>query len=253
MANLLWDHVVHYVNNLDDAVSAFTDRQLAAFPGGAHPGWGTHNALSYFGLTYIEFLGIRDADELAAARDSFLLSRDAQTFLPQQQILHRIALRSDDIDASYAALRQYDLALSPIVTGQRRDAQGNLIEWRIFTITGDFQGVAYPFIIQWGETDVERLRSLRQRGIDRPHPAGRVTLQSAQFSVKQPRQVAAHWQHLFNLQSSEQNPAHLLIGEQQFIFQLGELNRLASIQLQVDNPELKQRSLIIGDGEYQFV
>ncbi|PWC09765.1 VOC family protein [Brenneria roseae subsp. americana] len=253
MANLLWDHVVHYVNNLDDAVAAFTDRQLVAFPGGSHPGWGTHNALSYFGLTYIEFLGIRDADELAAAQERFLLSRDAQTFLPEQQILYRIALRSDDIDASYAALRQHHLALSPIVAGKRHDAQGNLIEWRMFTIAGDYQGLAYPFIIQWGETDAGRLRLLRQRGLDRPHPAGRVTIQSALFKVKQPQQVAAHWQQLFNLPRSEQNPAHLLIGDQQFIFQSGESNRLASIQLQTDNPELKALSIFVGDGEYQLV
>lgn len=252
MANLLWDHVVHYVNDLDDAVAAFSDRQLVAFPGGSHPGWGTHNALSYFGLTYIEFLGIRDADELAAARDRFLLSRDAQTFLPQQQILHRIALRSDDIDASYAALKQFDLALSPIIAGKRHDTQGNLIEWRIFTIAGDYQGVVYPFIIQWGNADAERLQLLRQRGLDQPHPAGRVTIQSALFNVKQPQQVAAHWRQLFNLSLSEQNPSHLLIGDQRFIFQFGEANRLVSIQLQTDNPELKQQSIFVGDGEYQF-
>ncbi|WP_240635025.1 VOC family protein [Brenneria salicis] len=143
MANLLWDHAVHYVNNLDEAITAFSDRQLVAFHGGSHPGWGTHNALSYFGLTYIEFLGIRDADELAAARERFSLTQDAQTFLPQQQILHRIVLRSDDIDASYAALKQHELALSPIITGKRHDTQGNLIEWRIFTIVGDYQGVVY--------------------------------------------------------------------------------------------------------------
>ncbi|MBJ7220357.1 MULTISPECIES: VOC family protein [unclassified Brenneria] len=253
MANLLWDHVVHYVNNPDDAVAAFNHHQLAAFPGGSHPGWGTHNALSYFGLTYIEFLAIRDAAELAAARDTFLLAHDAQTLLPQHQILYRLALRSDDIDASYAALQQHDLALSPIVDGKRHDAQGNLIEWRMFTIAGDYQGVAYPFIIQWGDADDARLRLLRQRGLDRPHPAGNITIQSALFKVKQPQQVAAHWQRLFNLPYSEQDPARLRIGDRQFIFQTGELNRLAAIRLQTDNPELKQLSLFVGDGEYQFI
>ncbi len=252
MATLRWDHAVHYVNHLDDAITAFTDNQLVAFPGGAHPGWGTHNALSYFGLTYLEFLSIRDVQELEQAQD-FLLSQDAKRLLPEQQVLYRVALRSDDIDATHRALREQGLTLSPIVEGKRHDKQGNLIEWRIFTISGDFQGVPYPFVLQWKTNDAARLDFLRSHHIDRPHPIGQARLQAAVFTVKHPEQVAQHWQTLFQFSASEQTPTTLYIGEQQFIFQPGDENRLTALHIATDNEAVKGQSVILGGGEYRFV
>lgn len=253
MSTLLLDHVVHYVNNLQDAVKVFTAHRLHAFPGGAHPGWGTHNALSYFGLNYVEFLSIRDADEVAAAQDRLLLSKEIQTFLPDRECLHRVALRSDDIEASYAELQSHGLDLSPLIAGQRHDKQGNLIEWRMFTIDGDFQGVAYPFIIQWGEPDDERLGLLRERGLARPHPAGDITFQSLIFKVQEPEQIAAQWQKLFHFPLTETSATELQVGDHRFIFQHGEQNALIAVQLATSSPELMNKSLLVGEGEYQFV
>ncbi|MCW2487826.1 VOC family protein [Candidatus Symbiopectobacterium sp. NZEC127] len=252
MATLRWDHAVHYVNHLDDAIATFTDNQLVAFPGGAHPGWGTHNALSYFGLTYLEFLSIRDAQELEQAQD-FLLSQDAKRLLPEQQVLYRVALRSDDIDTTHQALQEQGLTLSPIVDGKRHDKQGNLIEWRIFTISGDFQGVPYPFVLQWKTNDAARLDFLRTNNIDRPHPVGQARLQAAIFTVQHPEQVAQHWQKLFQFPASEHTPTTLYIDEQQFIFQAGEENRLTALQIATDNDTVKGQSVTLGGGEYQFV
>ncbi|AHF79095.1 hypothetical protein Sant_P0048 (plasmid) [Sodalis praecaptivus] len=253
MATLTWDHVVHYVNNLDEAIAAFSANQLMAFAGGAHPGWGTHNALSYFGLTYIEFLSIRDRQEVDRAKHDALLARDIAALLPDQQILYRIALRSDNIDATYRSLQQHGLSLSPIQAGKRHDAQGNLIEWRMFTLDGEYQGVAYPIIIQWGEPDEQRLRTLRQRGIDRPHPAGRVSLFSVSLQVTRPQDVSRHWQKLFNFTADERDPTQLYIGQQKLIFTQGPQNRLTSVQLQADNASLKNKTVVVGESEYQFI
>ncbi|PWC12597.1 VOC family protein [Brenneria corticis] len=252
MAKLLWDHVVHYVNHLDEAIARFNENGLVAFPGGSHPGWGTHNALSYFGLTYIEFLGIRDADELSAAADKQLLCRELKHYLPQEQILSHLALRTDNIEAIADRLRHEGLQLSPILAGKRHDAGGNLIEWKMFTIDGDFQGLAYPFVLQWGNDDEQRLRQLRERGIDRPHPAGEAEIRSALFHVAAPQEVAAHWQRLFSLAPDPDDAATLHIGGQRFIFREGAGNRLAAINLETDSPLLKGNNINIGLGEYRF-
>ncbi|SBL28673.1 Uncharacterised protein [Klebsiella oxytoca] len=50
--------------------------------------------LSYFGLTWIEFLAIADDRELLSAAETFLLSRDASRLLPDNEALYRVALRS---------------------------------------------------------------------------------------------------------------------------------------------------------------
>lgn len=115
MATLQWDHAVQFVNQPEAAIEIFAGQQLRAVAGGRHPGWGTRNALSYFGLTYIEFLAIADPDELRAATDKFLLSRDAARLLPENEALFRVALRSDDIDATYDQLRRTGVTVSPIV------------------------------------------------------------------------------------------------------------------------------------------
>ncbi|MEH5905017.1 VOC family protein, partial [Klebsiella pneumoniae] len=54
MATLQWDHAVQFVNQPEAAIEIFAGQQLRAVAGGRHPGWGTRNALSYFGLPYIE-------------------------------------------------------------------------------------------------------------------------------------------------------------------------------------------------------
>ncbi|HCC6121913.1 TPA: VOC family protein, partial [Klebsiella pneumoniae] len=54
MATLQWDHAVQFVNQPEAAIEIFAGQQLRAVAGWRHPGWGTRNALSYFGLTYIE-------------------------------------------------------------------------------------------------------------------------------------------------------------------------------------------------------
>lgn len=151
MTTLTWDHAVQFVNQPEAAIEALSGQKLKAVAGGRHPGWGTRNALSYFGLTYIEFLAIADGAELLCAAETFLLSRDASRLLPENEALYRVALRSDDIARTHAELHQQGLRVSPIVDGQRNDPQGNVISWRIFTIDGDFEGLVYPFVLQWGK------------------------------------------------------------------------------------------------------
>jgi hypothetical protein len=196
MATLQWDHAVQFVNQPEAAIQTFADQQLRAVAGGRHPGWGTRNALSYFGLTYIEFLAISDPDELRAATDRFLLSRDAERLLPENEALFRVALRSDDIEATHDQLRRKGLAVSPIVDGQRNDPQGNIIRWRIFTIDGDTDGLVYPFVLQWGEDDTTWLARLRAQELDVPHPLGDIALEQAVFEVVNPQAVRDRWQAL---------------------------------------------------------
>lgn len=249
MTTLQWDHAVQFVNQPDEAIAIFTGQKLNALAGGRHPGWGTWNALSYFGLTYIEFLSIYDPAELASAQADFLLSRDAAQLLPENQALHRVALRSDDIGQTHAELRSKGLQVSPIVDGQRNDPQGNVISWRIFTLDGDFNGLPYPFVLQWGEDDNARLARLRAQGLDRPHPAGEVALQSAIFEVQDPQAARAHWHALFGF---TEQPEGLAVGQQHFLFRQGPANRLIELVFHVSDPALKGQRFRVGNGEYRF-
>ncbi|HHQ5366863.1 TPA: VOC family protein [Klebsiella michiganensis] len=250
MATLTWDHAVQFVNQPEAAIQALSGQKLNAVAGGRHPGWGTRNALSYFGLTYIEFLAIADDAELLSAAETFLLCRDASRMLADNEALYRVALRSDDIERTQAELHEQGLRVSPIVNGQRDDLQGNVIRWRIFTIDGDFDGLVYPFILQWGEEDDARLSRLQAQGLAAPHPLGEIELQRAVFTVQHPQAVRDRWQLLFGF--APQGEQGLAVGGREFLFRQGAANQLTELVFRVADPALKGRRFRVGNGEYLF-
>ncbi|KWX86343.1 hypothetical protein AMQ83_19450 [Paenibacillus riograndensis] len=253
MASKQWDHLVHYINNLDNVVEVFGEKGLIAFKGGSHKDWGTFNTLSYFGLTYIEFLGI-ESPELARSTGYNLVVQDAVAALPEHEVLSRVVIRTDDIEEMAASLTAAGLSLSPIMDGKRLDMSGSLIEWRMMTIAGDFGGLVYPFIIQWKGTDEERLARLTASGIVRPHPAGRAEIRRAVFRVPDPAAAAGHWADLFGLEvvKSTDTSAVLQIGDKFYDFVKGKENRFMQVILDTDSELLGGQTIRIGEGEYVF-
>lgn len=253
MATKHWDHLVHYVKELDKPVEIFGEHGLVAFKGGSHKEWGTFNTLSYFGITYIEFLGIENL-ELAKATEHNRVVKDAVDALPEHEILSRVVIRTDDIEEMAASVGATGLILSPIMDGKRLDMNGRLIEWRMMTIDGDFQGLVYPFIIQWKGTDAERLEQLTSSGIVKPHPAGHAEIKRAVFHVSDPAATASHWGDLFGLSvaESEDKSVTLKIGEKYFEFVKGDENQFKQVIFETDSTMLKGKTLRIGDGEYVF-
>ncbi|MEK4461280.1 VOC family protein [Paenibacillus sp. FSL H7-0690] len=254
MATMKWDHLVHYVNDLAKPVELFGAHGLVAFKGGSHKDWGTYNALSYFGLTYLEFLGIENL-ELAKATEHNLVVKDAVKLLPEHEVLSRVVIRTDDIEEVAASLKAAGLSLSPIIDGKRLDNEGRLIEWRMMTIDGDFGGLVYPFIIQWSGTDTERVERLTSSGVIKPHPAGEVEIVRAVFHVSDPEAAANHWGTIFGLPvtKSEDDTFSLKIGDRSFAFVQGDENQFKQVVFETDSLDLKGKKISIGDGEYVFV
>ncbi len=85
---LQWDHAVQFVNQPEAAIQTLPTSSCGRWPvGGIRVG--NPQCAELFGLTYIEFLAISDPDELRAATDKFLLSRDAARLLPENEALFR--------------------------------------------------------------------------------------------------------------------------------------------------------------------
>jgi hypothetical protein len=55
-----FDHLVWFLKEPEKAISSLKQRGLHVVKGGRHESWGTYNTLIYFGLSYIEFLGIEN-------------------------------------------------------------------------------------------------------------------------------------------------------------------------------------------------
>ncbi|CEG28208.1 VOC family protein [Bacillus sp. B-jedd] len=256
MSNIKLDHAVHYANDLDDCIKLFKEKGLTAFRGGSHTKWGTYNALSYFGLFYVEFLGIEDLELAKNPEEDNLLVDDAQKFLPGNEAFGRVALRTNDIEGVRARLLHKGAKASEIIAGKRMNAEGQLIQWRMMMIDGDFNGLPYPFFIQWNSPDEERFRTMTETGVIRPHPAGEVKIDSVWFTVSDPSSAAAHWQEYFDFvpeKPSANNTAALSIGSQKFVFEKGNKNGLSKLVFRTNSQALQGNSFGIGQGEYKFI
>lgn len=252
MATIKWDHTVHYVNDLNQAIQTFHEAGLAAAFGGQHKDWGTYNALSYFDLSYLEFLAVEN-EKLAKQVDAHhVVVHDAVKHLPQEEILSRVALRTDDIETVAVQLKEHGAHLSEIFDGKRYDAKGNLIEWRMLSILGDFEGLPFPFIIQWGGTEEERREQLTKAGVIQKHSAGELAIKKAVFEVSNPEEVALRWQKLFDFPQMQADGQKILqVGNQSFVFTAGSANRLQQIVFE-GSSALKGKQLTIGQGTYHF-
>lgn len=204
-------------------------------------------------MTYIEFLGVENHELAEHTEAHHVVVRDAARLLPEREILSRVVLRTDDIEGIADSLRSQGLELSPILDGERLDATGNLIQWRMFMVQGEDEGLPYPFFIQWKGTDEERANKLTETGVIRSHPAGDVTLYAAVFGVRDPQATSARWQELFGLATDEKLPNTILVGEQQFIFEQADEPGLKALTLRTDNSDLQGEILRIGEGAYRFI
>lgn len=157
------DHIVHVT---DDPAKAVTDMQklgMNAVLGGEHANWGTSNGLSYFGLTYIEFLGIKHMDIAKKVTDNTLIQ---QLVAENRNGLSRFALRVNDIDEAARHFQNLGLHVMGPVPGSRMQPDGNLLQWAMLFIEDDGPDrFRLPFIIDWKQSDTERRKQLTERGL----------------------------------------------------------------------------------------
>jgi hypothetical protein len=247
--DLQLDHTVHYVNDLEQPKALFQKHGINVFHGGSHKLWGTHNALAYFGLTYLEFISVENRDVAENPPEPNLIAQSALTYLPENEALTRIAIRTENLDAASESLRESGLDVSPIKEGKRTDSEGKLIEWRMLTIDGGFQGLLYPFFIEWKDAGPDRLAALQKKGLT-THPAGEIALQKAVFEAANPEDAADHWHDLFGMEKI--SPVELKLGGKTLLFQKGSAGTLIELHFHTDNPDLAGTVITLGSGRYVF-
>ncbi len=119
------DHVMVCVHDLDQAIETYRGLGFRIYPGGAHPGRGTHNAIAFFEDNYLELLAVRDRDEVVKDGNRALLD-----FLERGEGLRYFILASDDLEADVVALRGRGLDLTDVREGSRNTDLGTVLRWR---------------------------------------------------------------------------------------------------------------------------
>lgn len=126
-------------------------------PGGAHPQWGTHNALLSLGRErYLEILA-PDPHALpagranAAGRALFGLSGSEDPSAPPR--LAAWMLRTRTIDNLLAAALRAGCDLGRVASGSRLRADGSEVSWQLSVPPGRVLDGTVPWLIDWGWSD----------------------------------------------------------------------------------------------------
>jgi hypothetical protein len=161
------DHVVICVPELARGIEAYQHIGFNIYPGGAHTGRATHNAIAFTGEEYIEVLSLRDRGAVAPGTPDETLAR----YLDEGGGFRVIALQSDDLEGDVAAMRRRGVDVGEIRDGGRRTPAGQELRWR-----AAFPGPGDPlpiFFIQHLTPVAERRRQVPKAG-DHPNGALRV-------------------------------------------------------------------------------
>ncbi len=155
------DHVVICMPDLQQGIAQYTKLGFNVFPGGAHPGKGTHNAIALFEKDYLELMSIRDpAEHRAAVGRPGDTNADLADFIAAGGGIRSIVLQSDDLVAEVAAMRSRGVEVSDAVEGSRVTPSGVKLRWKAAAL-----GPKNPLPLYF----IEHLTPLAERRKQSPH------------------------------------------------------------------------------------
>jgi hypothetical protein len=216
--------------------------------GGEHENWGTHNGLCYFGLTYLEFLGIKESRIAEKVTDNTLIQ---QLVAEKNNGLARLALRTRNISQAREYFRSLGLQVTGPVEGSRRQPDGTLLQWAmLFVKESESDPFKLPFIIDWKMSDQERKNALERQHLVAPHPAGRIDIADVRIAASDSKTSAAFWQKLFGAKwvTAFHDEA---LGAQCDRILLGE--KTLTFCQPIKNNDLKQFLMTRGERPFQLV
>ena len=169
------DHVMICVPDLARGVDAYTRIGFNIYPGGAHAGRATHNAIAFHQEDYLELLSLRERHTPVAPGSS-----DARLdeFLGRGGGFRYVAVQSDDLEADVAAMRGRGVDVSDATEGARRTPAGQELRWRAASL-----GPRNPlplFFVQHLTPLAERRRQVPRAG---DHPNGALRLDRVYVAV----------------------------------------------------------------------
>ncbi len=169
------DHVMICVPDLTRGIDAYTRIGFHIYPGGAHAGRATHNAIAFLEEDYLELLSLRDRDAPVAPGSSE--ARLAE-FLARGGGFRYVAIQSDDLAGDVAGMREQGVDVSEPADGARKAPNGQELRWKSASL-----GAANPlpiFFVQHLTPLAERRRQVARAG---DHPNGALRLDRVYIAV----------------------------------------------------------------------
>jgi len=194
------DHAVIAVHDLDAAIQDYRSLGFTVTLGGAHANRATHNALITFANgTYLELLAPTHEPRLPGLIDFCALLRYGEGLVG-------FALRSEDLSVDVARLHLQGFAVGAIQPGERRRADGVLVQWQLALLEDGFA----PFLIQ----DITpQSRRISTDPAVTTHANATLGLRAVEVEVPNLRRARDRWARLLGSASQHDQPDSCDIGD----------------------------------------
>ncbi|WP_080875890.1 VOC family protein [Oceanobacillus timonensis] len=197
-----FDHIVHFIENPEEAIRTLKSKGIHAVEGGAHKNRPTYNVLSHFDLSYIEYLGTSDRqalEEMEHPQHSMIQTIMKKGF---QEGFVRFIIRTDNIEAAAQRFSDKGLTVNGPVYLSREQPDGSLLEWQLLFIGDEKDELELPYFIQWNESDEERKKALTEREMIVSHPA-EASFSHINIAVNDLERTVDKWSDLLGLETEE--------------------------------------------------
>lgn len=209
------DHVMICVPYLPRGIEQYNKLGFNIYPGGTHPGKGTHNAIAFLRDDYVELLAIRDQVEQLAASRPWNQDTGLADFIAAGGGIRYIVLQSDDLTADVAAMRKRGVDMSDAVEGGRRTPAGQELRWKA-AVPGPRNPLPILFIQHL--TPIEERR--KQVPVAGTHPNGVYTLERAYIVTPDVETTAAMYANVLGLPQPPIQQGTVIMSNMA-VFQLG--------------------------------
>ena len=205
------DHVMICVPDLAQGIEQYRKLGFNIYPGGTHPGKGTHNAIAFNRDDYIELLAIRDRAEQQAAGGAAGLT----DFIAAGGGIRYIILQSDDLTADVAAMRSRGVDVSDPLERGRRTPAGQELLWKAAVLG---PGNPLPIFFIQHLTPLEDRR--KQVPVAGTHPNGVYTLERAYIVTRDAEAAAATYAEVLGMPQPPLQKGTVIMSNMA-VFQLG--------------------------------
>ena len=203
---LAFDHLVIFADKPEKAILPLKNIGIHAVNGGRHTTWGTYNSLAYFGLSYMEFLGVENLSIAEQQVENRLVKETVEKLVKQyQEGPAKIAIRTNQIDELAATFKEEGFTVYGPLPGERVRADGQTIKWSLMFPESADSELSLPFFIQWEKMDEERLLEFKEQGLLGAHTVGNPTFSSVGFVVRDLEKTLAVWDKLVDSPISEES------------------------------------------------
>ena len=190
MTDLIIDHVLIAVRDLDAAKDTFERLGFKVTPEGRHPGRGTSNRLVVFGGEYLELISVHDPD-------GDLFRPNLPSFLDEREGLFIFSMGTSDVYERARSVREAGVLITDPVKGSRQAADGTTAySWTQAEIHPEAMPGSQTFFIQHDHTIEERYTEPPD---PTNHPNGVSGISSLSLAVKDTDGAAQRWTDVFGL------------------------------------------------------